>query len=322
MPKGVVETPGVATGGTRLREQIRELEIGFADLKGRGDGVLALLELRDEVEDTVSQLEASGLDMRPERTRIETVDNIVSRKASQISHELLPFGGLAGVRRRESPPEQRWWWYVDLYHAEKQRKALIRALVTVGVIVIVVLAVNYVMDRYFGLDPVEKEARSHTSVGDQHLFQGEYDDAIVEYETAVTIAPNLGDAHVTLGVLYDLQGRAAESEKAFQAAREALGDDLTYYLVLGKAYEMVAEYDKGMAAIEKALEIDPESPEAHLYRGSIYEATEKYDKALEDYELASSLAQERQQDALYVMARTRMAMLLQRSPAFGASTAP
>jgi tetratricopeptide (TPR) repeat protein len=322
MPKGVVESPGVATGATRLREQIRELEIGFANLNGRGDGVLALLKLRDGVEDAVSRLEASGLDMRPERTRIETVDNIISRKAPQISHELGRFGGLEGARRRESPPEERWWWYVDLYHADKQRKALIRTLITVGAIIVVVLAINYVMDRYFGLDPVEKEARSHTSVGDQHLFQGEYDDAIAEYERAVAIAPNLGDAHVTLGVLYDLQGRPIESERAFQAAREALGDNLTFYLALGQAYEMVGEHDKGLVAIEKAIAIDPESPQAYLSRGGIYEATEEYGRALEDYELSSSLAQERQQDALYVMARTRMAMLMQRSPAFGSSAGP
>ena len=322
MPKGAVESPEVATSATRLREQIRELEVGFANLKGRGDGVLGLLKLRDEVEEALAQFEGSGLDMRPERTRIETVDNIISRKAPDISRELARAGGLEGARRQKRPPEERWWWYVDLYHADKQRRAIIRALTTIGGIIVVVLALNFVLDRFFGLDPIEKEARSHMSVGDQHLFQGNYEGAIGEYEQAVAVVPNLGDAHVTLGVLYELEGRPADAERAFQAAREAIGDDLTYYLALGRAYEMVGEYEQGLAAIEKAIEIDPDSPEAYLTRGSIREATEEYAQALADYELAGSLAQEQKRDALYVMARTRMAMLLQRSPGFGLSTSP
>ncbi len=314
MPKGTVESSGVATSATHLREQIRELEVGFANLGGRGDGVLDLLKLRDDVEESLKQFEASGLDVRPERTRVETVDNIINRKAPEISRELRRIGGLEGARKRENPPEERWWWYVDLYHAEKQRRALIRALCTVGAIIVVVLVVNFVLDHYFGLDPVEKEARSHTSVGDQYLFQGDYDAALAEYEQAVAIAPHLGDVQLMLGVLYELEGRTDDAQQAFDAAREALGDDLTFYLALGKAYEAVGQYDKGMAAIEKALAIDPDSPEAYLYRGSIYEATEQYSRALEDFERASNLAQERQQDALYVMARTRMAMLMQRGP--------
>jgi len=322
MPKGVVESPGAATTATRLREQLRELEIGFANLRGRGDAVFDLLTLRDEVGQTVESFEQSGLDMRPERTRLETVDNIISRKAPDISRELARTGGLSAARRQVNPPEEHWWWYVDLYHAEKQRKSLIRGVVTVGSIILVVLVVNFVLDRFFGLDPVEKEARSHTSAGDQLLFQGDYEGAIAEYEQALTIAPTMGDAHVTLGVLYEVAGRAEDSERAFEAAREAYANDLTYYLALGRAYATMNENERAMAAIEQAIAIDPESPEAYLTRGGIYEATEEFGKALEDYELAGTLAQERSQDALYVMARTRMAMLMQRVPAFGTSIGP
>ena len=45
----------------------------------------------------------------------------------------------------------------------------------------------------------------------------------------------------------------------------------------------------------------------------LYEATEEYPRR---WRITSVAGPERQQDALYVMAR-RMAMLMQRSPAFG-----
>lgn len=322
MPKGAVETSGAMTTATRLREQIRELEIGFANLRGRGDAVFDLLTLRDEVGAAIERFEQSGTDMRAERTRVETVDNIISRRAPEISRELARMGGLEGARRRQQPPEEHWWWYVDLCHAEKRRKSITRTLITIASIIVIVLAGNYILDRYFGLDPVEKEARSFMSAGDQLLLHGDVEGAIAEYEQAVTVLPDLGDAHVTLGVLYDVADREADAEDAFAAARAAYDDDLTYYLALGRAYAQVEAYDEAMAAIESALAIDPESPEAYLTRGGIYEATEEYGRALEDFELAGTLAQERQQDALYVVARTRMAMLMQRSPAFGTSLGP
>jgi len=317
MPKGAVESAEVATTATRIRDQIRELEIGVVALRGRGEGVVDLLRMRDELEVTVERYEAAGSDLRPERTRLETVDNIIMRKAAEIGRELARVGGLEGVRRRENPPEEHWWWYVDLYHAERQRKALTRGLITVGVIVVLLLAVNLVMDRFFGLDPVEKEARSFTTAGEQLLIQGEYSEAIAEYEQALTVLPTLADARITLGVLYELTGRSEDAESAYRAAREVLQDEASFLLIQGKMYEMVGEYDKALAAVEGAIALKPDSSEAYLNRGSAYESKGEFDKALSDYEKASSLAQAQQQDTLYVMARTRLAMLLQRGSGFG-----
>ena len=132
-----------------------------------------------------------------------------------------------------------------------------------------VLVVNFVLDRYFGLDPVEKEARSYVTSGEQYLFQGDYESAIVEYEKAVEVLPDMPDAQVTLGVLYQLAGRESEAEKAFEAAREAFDSDLSYHLTVARAYEMIGDYERGMAAIEQAIAIDAESPEAYLTRGPL-----------------------------------------------------
>ena len=155
--------------------------------------------------------------MRPERTRLETVDNIISRKAPDISRELARTGGLSAARRQVNPPEEHWWWYVDLYHAEKQRKSLIRGVVTVGSIILVVLVVNFVWIASFAR-PRRKEARSHTSAGDQLLFQATMR-APSPIRAGADYRPHHGRRHVTLGC--STSGGRARTREGLRGAREA-----------------------------------------------------------------------------------------------------
>lgn len=315
MPKGAIEDTRSATAVVKLRQMIRELEIGAADLVGRRERVLDMLRLRDQVEQEMSRLQEGGLDLRPENTRTETVDNIFYRKAPIISRELRHVGGLSGARRAEQPLEEHWWWYLDQYWAERQRKRAIKsASIIVGVLVLII-AGNYVMTRFFGLSPLEREARGYVGQAEQFLRSGDTQKAIAEYEKAVAVLPTEGDTRATLGVLYELQGREDEAQEAFIAAEEAFGDRAEFLTSVARVYQNVGEPDLALAKIQEAVALAPESAQALLIRGGIYEALEKQAEALQDYELSAELARKAGEDALYVLARTRMAMLLQRAPA-------
>lgn len=315
MPKGLIQDTRSATAAVKLRQMIRELEIGAADLGGRAGKALHILRLRDQVEGELSRLREEGLDLRPERTRVETVDNILSRKAPIISRELRDVGGLPGARRSEQPPEEHWWWYLDLYWAEKQRKKAIKSVSIIVGLLLLMIGGNYLMDRFFGMSPVEKEARGHVTQAEQFLRSGEHDKAIAQYEQAVAILPTLGDIHTTLGVLYEMQGREDKAEQAFVAAEEAIGDRARFLMALARVYESVEELNLALARIQEAVTLAPESAQAHLIRGGIFEAMDKRSEALRDYEYSGELARAAGEDALYVLSRTRMAMLLQRAPA-------
>ncbi|MEA3408475.1 MAG: tetratricopeptide repeat protein, partial [Chloroflexota bacterium] len=206
------------------------------------------------------------------------------------------------------------WWYLDEYVAERRRKKAIKTVAIIVGVLIVLITGNYLMDRFFGLSAQEKAARIYINEGEQQLREENYQDAIAQYEKAVEITPSDGQAYVTLGVLYEVQGRPEEAEAAFQAAEEALGDRLEFLMTLAQTYMTVGEYDTALDKANEAIERDPESARAYLIRGSIYEATDERAKAIEDFQRSADLAQAAGEDALYVLAKMRLATLLQQAP--------
>ncbi len=321
MPKGSLDDSEVRTSAAAVRDALHDLEISLADLQGRGQSVVGLLHMRDQLEVQVANLEAEGMDLRSEKTRIETIDNILMRKASEIDRELASLGGLAGVRRQDNPPEEHWWWYGDLYVAESRRKSFRKTAIVAVIVVAVLLVGNYLLDRFFGLSPTEKQARSYQTEGEQYLRNQELDKAIPEYEKAISVMPDLEEAQLTLGVLYEIQGNQEKSKEAFSAAEALYPSRHDYLVSLASAYQSAGQLDKAMETVTEAVELQPQSPQAIFIRGGIEEQLGKYAEALTDYDTASTLAQEQGQDALYVLAKTRMGMLLQRGPAMPSPTA-
>ena len=317
MPRVIVQDTVTATAATDVREKLHKLEVALASLKGSGLEALELLKLRDQVEADLRGLEERGLDVRPERGRADTVDGTFYRKSGRLSRELAKIGGLAGARQRENPPEEHWWWYGDVYQGRQHRKSLIRSLVVVAVIVAVVLVGNYVMEYFFGMSPLEKEAYEHTSTGQQLLLDGDYKGAVIEFEQAVALTPGNGETWAELGVLYEILGRQADAQEALLSAEEAMGDRLDYLLALARAYNSIGLFDKAVVACGQALEIDPESPYAYFFRATAYELTGDRNNAIQDLELAAKYADQREESELYVLARSRLGMLLQSGAGLG-----
>jgi len=96
-----------------LRDKLQRAERAVANLKGMGTEAIALLELLDEAQDLITRLEAKGMDLRPERTRLITVQNQLRSRAAVLVREVAAAGGLAALRRDRSPGRDRWWWYLD-----------------------------------------------------------------------------------------------------------------------------------------------------------------------------------------------------------------
>ena len=316
MPKGSVQDTRVATNLVTLRDKIRELEVSLANLRGRGKRVVALLKLRDEIDEAMARL-GQGFDLRPERTRVETIDNILYRKAGAVLLELSASGGLRTAREQAKPPEQRWWWFLDEYVAEKRRRSAIRAITVVLGIAAVLLIGNFAMDRFFGLSPEEKEARVFTLQAEQAIQRGDFDQAIAEYEKALEILPDAADVHLQLGVLYEQEGEETKSEAALRRAEELVGDRARFLTALARMYSDVGLADKALAEVNEAIALNPESAEAFLIRATIHENADEYQLAIDDLDRSADLAQASGQDELYVLARMRLGMLLQRSPGSG-----
>jgi len=317
MPKGMAEGREAVTAAVNLRKMIRELEIGVANIDGRGLGVLDLLRMRDQVETEVARLGKQGMDLRAEMTRIKVVDSIFARKAGPIGRELAEVGGLSGARRSENPPLEHRWWYVDVALTERRCKTAVKTGKIVVGILFLILVGNYVLDKLYGLDPTEKQARIHASQAERYLVSGDYAAAIAEYERAVAVDPGDGRVQTQLGVLYEMEGRTQEAEAAFAAAEAAIGGRADYLVVLSQTYQGLADGEAAMGAVQEAIELEPDFALAYMIRGGLHEQMDRSEEAIDDYESAAYLAQEQGNDQLYVVAKVRLGMMLQRAPNIG-----
>lgn len=312
MVKGSIQNTEPRGAAGPLRDKIRDMEIGLAKLKRlSGEDVAALLKLRDEIAHDVAALTEQGVDLRPELTRITSIDGMLTSKAGIIVRK-----GLATARRAENPPEDHWWWYLDGYLAEQQRKWLIRTGAIIAGVLLVVLIGNWVMDRFFGMSPTEKQAFAHTSRADQLLMNGDLAGAVAEYEQSLIYVPDDGDVLAALGILYEAQGQTAKSEEMLTRARQAFENPEGYWITVAQTYRLVGEKDKAMEAVNTALEVQPESAYAYYVRGIIHQEAGETFEALQDYEQAANLASEQNQNELFVMARSQYGMVLQSGAGF------
>ena len=134
MPKGMADADAPESGLTDLRGDIHELEITAVNLRGKGARVLDVLRLRDSVQVRYEALLERGLEMRPEQTRLETIDNMIRRQGGSLGRELAASGGMEAARAARRPPDTYWWWFVDIEHALQLRKLAIRyGAILVGV---------------------------------------------------------------------------------------------------------------------------------------------------------------------------------------------
>ena len=81
----------------------------------REQDVIALFRCLDDLADASRELGDSGVDLRPELTRIETVHNILRDKAPSIVSTLRR---LETTRAEVDPPADHWWWTLDRRLAE------------------------------------------------------------------------------------------------------------------------------------------------------------------------------------------------------------
>jgi tetratricopeptide (TPR) repeat protein len=115
-------------------------------------------------------------------------------------------------------------------------------------------------------------------------------------------------------------GRTEEAAEADATLRELLNDDLVYHTLRSQVLGGMGLNEEAVAEAEAALALDPESPEAQFSLAGAYENMGQLDKAVEHMQLASDYADARGKSELTVIARYRLALLLQQFSVIGAPT--
>jgi tetratricopeptide (TPR) repeat protein len=309
------------TPADEVRILLAESEKMVVSLRGRGAGAKELLENMDRIAALWPELEAAGVDLRPEAGRWETLQAGLRANGWTLLRELEAAGGLAAVRREEHGDARAAdWWYLDQELSTQRTKKAGRTLITVAAVVGAVLLLYFAFTRLFPADPNVQGAASASISGQQNALDGDLEAALADFQEATRFTPEDPEPWAWVAVILAQLGRTEEAAEADLTLRELLNDDLLYHTLRSQVLGGMGLNEQAVAEAEAALALDPESPEAQFSLAGAYENMGQLDKAVEHMQLASDYADARGKSELTVIARYRLAMLLQQFSVMGAPT--
>ena len=169
----------------------------------------------------------------------------------------------------------------------KNKKALV-----VGVVAVVVLVAAGLLTSTYVIAPREKKAAEALFMGEQYFQNGNYETAIVEFESVIadhkgTKAANLAKAYAGIS-----NAKLGNYEEAISLLKAFKGNDAmvgpSVLAALGNCYAQVGDEAKAAATLMKAAQKADNnllSPAYLIQAGQIYEKLGKKSDALKAYTL-------------------------------------
>jgi tetratricopeptide (TPR) repeat protein len=124
----------------------------------------------------------------------------------------------------------------------------------------------------------------HLKQGRKHQVQKEYDAALREYNQAIRIAPELGEAYCGRGIVYQAMGDTVRALADFDRALAHDSRLAPAYLARGKIRTERGDLDGALADFGELMRIQPTDPESHLNRGICLEKKGLVGEAIADFE--------------------------------------
>ncbi len=291
---------------------LSRLEDGAGQLKVRRDSVIELLKLRNEVEDGLQRLQEQGLNITPERSRLETVDGNFKANSRLIAKALAREKELVAERHSQDPDKKYWWWWTNRYAGERKRKRTIIAVIALVVLIAAAIVTKILVDRAKAADPATQEYNKNISLAEQSLPNGQYEVALEYYRAAEdTGKPLDAESLAVIAALHEVLGHEAEAEAYRVITRGNSQSEAHYLTYLARGYMRgTKHYDKALETVNQALEVNPSLPYAYYVRAEILERLGDLEAAIADLTKCSELATEQKDTAMSVKADTRKSNLL------------
>lgn len=296
-----------------LREDLAQAERVIVQV--RRDNVAPFLQLLDRIEDRFGQLEASGVDLRPEYTRWTSLHSKLQREAGRVVRAADLAGGLEKLRQNNAPARGAWW-HLDTVVAANRRHLIRRLSISVGTIAILLVSIWVLLTYVFPPDPNTVIVSEATSSLQQLAFEGRWQEAlaVIDEAKAQLTEPDV-ELLIWEAVIAEKVGQTSRAQEALTAAkaRIAAGQQSAYWWTLGSIRLSVGDVEKARAAGDEALALDPNDPQGYFLLASVAELEGDTITAIDLLEKTFELAADGNPQ-LAVIARVRMGNLLQ-SPA-------
>jgi Tfp pilus assembly protein PilF len=142
------------------------------------------------------------------------------------------------------------------------------------------------------------------NLGNALVAQGQFEEAIDQFQRALRINPNDADVVYNLGNALAQKGNFEEAAKQLQHALQINPGNAMAAYDLGNVRARQGRLDEAVDQFKRALKIDPALTRAHYNVGSLLGQQGKLDEAIRHYRLALGI------DATHVKARYYLALAL------------
>lgn len=114
--------------------------------------------------------------------------------------------------------------------------------------------------------------------------------AAADFEAALKLEPNNGEAHLGLAYASLTLHRPRVALRQVQLAQEQLGDSMPIHLIRATAYGEAGMLTKAVAEYKKVLAYTPDDPAIHLSLGSALYGLHRYREAISELQAAEKLS--------------------------------
>lgn len=131
------------------------------------------------------------------------------------------------------------------------------------------------------------EALSLLKEGDALAYNKQYNQALVRYIKALGLNPNLVDAYIHRGMIYDTIGDIDDAIADYSSAIALNTSSGEAYDNRGNDYIKIGQYTKALSDLNHSIAIDAKNGIAYFKRGIVYYNQKKYHNALSDFSMAA-----------------------------------
>ena len=175
-------------------------------------------------------------------------------------------------------------------------------LIVIAVLIVVLAAVGYMYKRY--MDPLN--AKESFDAGTRLFKIARYNQAILSFDRAIALKPDLTDAYQMRGRCYMALSEPERAVQDFTKVIEQRPNDPTGWIDRGSAYVASNKFSQAVADATKAIAVDPRRAAAFNLRGVAIRKSGAPQKALDDFNHAVEL--EKSADNYFERGATYQAM--------------
>jgi|GEM_PF-1765741 Cytochrome c biogenesis factor len=293
-----------------LRNALSDAERALVALRSDPKQAAQLIRLYDTI---VSQLEAfksQDYDLRPEESRLESIDARMQREARYIARRVRASGEVDSLANSSGWRELR-------EIADAQTKAQIkRMVITGGVLGAIFILVFVVLPWLFPAPP-----RANTTTVSQYAMEQKFDEALAFAEDQAQQVPEDPDIWIWLGALYERLGRTQDAEAAWVKANELI-NEVDFHNTRGIVRIQTGDYVAAESDARFLIEQSEFAANGYYLLGQALSAQNKYQEAIEAFEEAARIAEETDNATIVVASKLELQTLLQRGPAMGLTPTP